>query len=391
MRKITLSLIACCLVGACAYLISCKKETSPKSFSGDATISKINTWLEQQKQGNQSNRAANVELLENNLDYSNLRFEKSENGERFLIVPVKENFKAGTEIDKNVVANLVLFVNKSGNIRSGNIVLYTPENGTVNKIPENTFYDIFNTAQPKSDGKFQFLTVGGKPQYILQYKNNHLVSSGLYQPKQTAASANRTSSTLCYDWYLVTTWYDIFGNVTDKTYVYLYTTCGSCGSPKLMSFCADDGGGGTTDCCITDPTAQLSFRPTGDPGINSCGPEIIEPGTGLHIKNCTHTWYFVTAAFWWYTWKYGSVEQTVEVKNGTVWNFRSVTHQGIVTNGTVPPCITSTCNIASAISTISGNFARMDLSYTLTITYPCKLSGGSQNYTEHASHEWNAS
>ncbi|HEY1870122.1 MAG TPA: hypothetical protein VGG71_03640, partial [Chitinophagaceae bacterium] len=72
MRKLTLSLIACCFIGTFAYLISCKKDTSPKSFSNDATISKINTWLEQQKQGKQSNRAANVELLENNLEYSNL-------------------------------------------------------------------------------------------------------------------------------------------------------------------------------------------------------------------------------------------------------------------------------------------------------------------------------
>jgi len=390
MRKVTLSLIVCCLTGTFAYLISCKKDASPKSIPNDAVISKINKWLEQQKQGKPSNKVANLELLRNNLLYSNLRFEKSENGEQFLIVPLKEDFKSAAEIEKNTVADLVLFINKDDNIRSGNIVLYTPDNGMANKIPGNTFYDIFNTAQPGADGKFEFLAVTGKPQYVLQYKNNHLVSSGLYQPKATAASAARTSGTPCYDWYLVTTWYDINGNVADQTYVFLYTTCGTCGSTKLKSFCADDGGGWTSDCCIPDPNAELTSRQIGDPGTDVCGPEIIEPGTGLHIKNCSHTWYFVTNAILWYSWKYGSVEQSVEVKNGTVWNFRSVTHQGIVTNGTVPPCMSSSCSIASAISTVSGNVAHMDLSYTLTYAYPCAIRGGSQSYIDHASSQWMA-
>jgi hypothetical protein len=388
MRKITLSLIACCLAGSFAYLISCKKDASPKSFSNNAAITKINTWLEEQKQAKQSSRAANVDLLKSNLEYSNLRFEKSENGEQFLIVPVKDDFKSAAEIEKNTVVDLVLFINKEDNIRSGNIVLYTPGNGIANKIPDNTFYDIFNTAQPGADGKFEFLAVTGKPQYVLQYKNNHLVSSGLYQPKVTAASASRTSSTPCYDWYLVTTWYDANGNVTDQTYVFLYTTCGSCGSLKLKSLCADDGGGGDASCCITDPTAQLTSRQITDPGINSCGMETIEPTTGAHIRNCVHTWYFVTQGILWYTWKYGSTEQSVQVKNGTLWNFRSVTHQGMVTSGTVPPCVTSNCSIASALPSFSGNVANMAIIYSLTLSYPCVVSGGSQSKTQNASTQW---
>jgi len=387
MRKITLSLIAACAVASFLFFNSCKREVASSASSNNIAIAKVNAWLDQQKEGKQPNKAANIDLLKNNLDFSNLRYEKSNGDEQYLIVPIKENFKAATEIDKNLITDLFLVINKSGNIRTGNVVLYTPENGQANKIPDNTFYYIFNTAQPECDGKFQFLAVTGAPQYQLEYKNKHIISSGLYQAKENTSSSVRTSI-LCYDWFLVTTWYDIAGNIVDQTRVYLYTSCGNCGSPKYMSFCADDGSGGTSDCCIPDPNAQLTSTSISQASGDGCGLETKDKLTGLPTKTCTHSWYFSTNSILFYTWKYGSTEQAMELKDNGIWRFKSVIHMGVITDGMVPPCMTSTCNISSAIPSFSGSVAKMNLIYTLSISYPCAIRGGLQRKTESASSQW---
>jgi len=244
MRKLTLLLILVCLGGTFIFFYSCKKDTTPHPSTDNATVAKVDNWLDEQKKGKLPNRISNIELLKTNLDFSNLRFENSGNGEQLLIIPVNDNFKTTTELDKGDGINLVLFINASGNIRSGNIVLFTPSNGQSNKVPANTFYNIFNTAQPGSDGKFQFLAVSGTPQYVLDYKDKHLVSSGAFQSKENADSLSRSDGT-CVSWYLVTSYFNASGKVVQEIWEYLYTTCaGTCGSNKYMSFCAGDAIGG---------------------------------------------------------------------------------------------------------------------------------------------------
>lgn len=390
MRKLTLLLIVVCLGGTFIFFYSCKKDTAPHLSSNDATTAKVNSWLDEQEKGKHQNRIANMELLKANLEFSSARFEKSGNDEQLLIIPVNDNFKTTTELDKGDGVNLVLFINASGNIRSGNIVLFTPANGRSNKVPANTFHDIFNTAQPESDGKFQFLAVSGMPQYVLEYKDKHLISSGAFESKQNGSGSARTS-VLCYDWYLVTTWYDIAGNVTMQTRMFLYSSCDGCASKKVMTFCPDNGLGGnsSTSCCITDPTAVLTTRAISQTNSDICGFEAKDRLTGILTKTCTHTWYFVSTSILWYTWQYGSTELATEQKPGTVWNFKSVSHQTIFLNGTVPPCVNSQCVITIATPSFLGNTARMDVSYTLTLSYPCVPSGGgSQTKFDHGSTQW---
>jgi hypothetical protein len=387
MRKVTLSLMGICTVAGFYFITSCKREISPDSSSNRLTIAKVNAWLDEQKRGKSPGKAANIDLVKENLDFSNLRFEKSGNDEQLLVIPINEQFKMKTEIDLSTSTDLLLMVDKSGNIRNGNVVLYTAENKGANKIPENTYYHIFNTAEPEWNGKFQFLSITGRPQYQLEYKNKHLISSGLYQPKEKTATSDKTA-TDCYDWYLVTTWYDISGNVTDQTYVYLYTTCGDCQNAKYMSLCSDDGGGGDTGCCISDPTAQLSVKAVSQADPGACGLETIDPLTGLPTKTCTHRWYFTNLSILWYVWKYGSAEQAVEVKVSGIWKFKSVTHMGGITSGTVPPCINSHCTISSVVPSFSESVARVNLVYTVSIAYPCAISGGLQSQTSSASSQW---
>jgi len=384
MRKANLSLIVTCLIGTFVFFNSCKREFSPDTSSNNATISKVNAWLDEQKQGKLPNKAAKLDLLRTNLNFSNLHFEKSDNGEQFLIVPINEKFKATNGIDKNSIVNLFLVINTSGDIRSGNVVLYTAATGQVNKIPENTFYNIFNTAQPDCNGKFQFLTVTGAPQYQLEYKDKHLISSGLYQSKENSAKSS-IMAPVCYDVYLVTTYYGQDGTVVAQTSQFLFTTC------------SDDtsggGGGETVNCCISDPTAQLISRAVSETRTDNCGSESTDQVTGSTTRICTHIWVFNRSSLLFYSWQYSSIEKVVEEKVGGVWRFKSMpSHSGMNTSGSIPPCVSTNVLITAAIPWLSTDKSAvsMDLYYTQNFSILCipQVSGGLKNHNDHAKSQW---
>jgi hypothetical protein len=147
------------------FLSSCQKEVSQNTTgnSNKEIIAKVNSWLEIQKAGFNSKKADNVDLLKSNLDYLKLRIEPSGEGEQIVIVPINEKFKALKIVDKSSIPNLVLILDRAGNIRKGNVVLFKPDNKAMyNKVPDNTFYNIFNTGTVTSDGLFQFLSVAGQ-------------------------------------------------------------------------------------------------------------------------------------------------------------------------------------------------------------------------------------
>ena len=228
MRKHVLFLVAAGLSGSFIFFNSCKKELSPSSSSNKETIEKVNTWLDEQKAGKSPSGVSNIELLKNSLDFASLRFEKSEDGEKLLIVPVEKSLKSITGMTTNSIPNLVLIIDKLQNIRKGYIVLYTTDNGLANKIPDNTFYHIFNTAEPECNGKFRFLNIMGRVLYQLEYKDKWLQSVGLVKPKKNPGTTNnpggRTQAGYYIDWYLVTTLYYVDGTSELVSETYLYTT-----------------------------------------------------------------------------------------------------------------------------------------------------------------------
>ncbi|HEY2722353.1 MAG TPA: hypothetical protein VGI82_11540 [Chitinophagaceae bacterium] len=393
-KRILLSLRFALLMGS-VLIYSCRREVPKTETANNSTIAKINLWLDRQKQHQPANKIENIELVRNNLSFPGMHYERSENGELLLIIPISEKFKSIAGVDNNSIPCFTLFIDRYGNISNGNVVLYAPGDISITEIPRNSFYDIFNTGQPRANGRFQFLAVNGAPQYLLNYKDGRLISSGIYKFKKDSTAAGKTTATQCTAWYLVTDFYDSQGHIVNETWEYLYTTCsGQCGSGKFASFCAGDDGGGGSDnnvnCCISDPNANLSVRQVSDPGTDECGLESIDPVTGLHTRKCTHAWYFSALNIMWYAWKYGSIEESDQKKQGTNWVFTSVTHKSMITTGTVPPCITCVCNVASSLPSFSGSVARMALIYTLTFAYPClpKAQGGSQNVTDHASTQW---
>jgi hypothetical protein len=179
-------------------------------------------------------------LIKTNLDFSKLRIENSEGNEQLVIVPIKEQFKMIKHVDAKTVVNLLIVLDQYGNIRKGNLVLFIPDNGEPSIIPDNTFYAIFNTAEPKCNGNFHFLSVSGRLLYQLNYENKKLRSAGIVKNKEGNISG-RTMG--CIDWYLVTTYYYDDGTTSTEE-EYLGRTCDGCDDPNLQSICPDDGNGG---------------------------------------------------------------------------------------------------------------------------------------------------
>jgi hypothetical protein len=241
---------------------SCKKDASKKHVDKE-TVAKVNSWLNNQKPISQPNKSANVDLLGNNLDFSNLRSEELNNGEQFLIIPLKKNFQTIKNIDKNSIPELVLILDRTGSIRKGNIVLYIPENNQSRKeVPDNAFNKIFNDKSPDGNGQFRFLSVTGRRLYQLDYKDGRLYSWGIIQSKtngnNTVNGGTTTNSVTCIDWYLVTTYYYPDGT-TQQTSDYVGTTCYGCDNEEIESFCPDGGTGGNQETNEPVGPKQLSW------------------------------------------------------------------------------------------------------------------------------------
>jgi hypothetical protein len=197
---------------------------------------------------------------------------------------------------------LVLILDKSGNIRKGNVVLFKPDNVATNsKVPDNTFHDIFNTGTVNSNGLFQFLSVAGQWKYQLGYKDGSLISFGLIKSKNNSSIAANRLTTICIDWYLVTTYYYADGS-TEQTSVYVGTTCSEdCTDGMYASICPDGssagGGLGNDDDFEFEAVKYPNWNVASNPVQN--GGEIVsyeiikgkrvstEPEGG-HFSNITH-------------------------------------------------------------------------------------------------------
>jgi hypothetical protein len=241
MRKLIIS--PCFLLVCLTIFYACRKENSQDSLNKEI-VDKVNVWLDNQKSSIQSKKNSIIEILKNNLDFSGLSFEQLDEEKRFLIVPIKEDFKFTHRLDKSLINNLVLTLNKSGSVIKGNVVLYTPESKlATKKVSKNTFSNIFNYKTLDCNGQFRFSSITGSFLYQLKFKNGELNSVG--KMRQGSAPNASSREMTCIDWYLITTYYED-GVVVDETKEYLYTSCdGECSDPHTLCRNPDDGGGST--------------------------------------------------------------------------------------------------------------------------------------------------
>ena len=303
-------------------LISCQKEIL-KNNSSDQLISKINSWLEKQKTGLLAFKAANVNLLRENLEYSNLRVEKSEGGEQIIIIPISEKFKAQKISNKSSIPNLVLLLNSSGEIKKGNVVLFHPKtSGIYTQVPDNTFFDIFNTSKVKCDGRFQFISVAGHWDYQLDYSNGSLNSYGFIEAQQDSNGTTR-SNAICINWYLVTKYY-VDGILVLETREYVGTTCSDqCGDGSYQSLCPDgsDSGGSNEENCNNPINGSVSSETEG----------ILTTNDQVTTRTKTYRWVIYKGGG--NTWRFTSQETGIHKKVNNEWQWESLTHNSVTRSG----------------------------------------------------------
>lgn len=232
------------------FSLSCKKDiTQSPSPNEDNKIASINAYLTKLQNPNQPNRSNNIETLKAHLNYSAMHEEEDIRGSS-LVIPIDDDFRSFAKFSDESILNLVASLNKDGSIRNVHVVAYTPtKNIHISKLPQNTFHNILHTAKDITDGRYLFLSPAGTKQYELEYKGGSLVASGEFtiNPGKGAVATNgvRTNAT-CINWYLVTTYYDSYGNIVGQSSEYVGTTCDGCDNLSYQSLCSTgDGGSGT--------------------------------------------------------------------------------------------------------------------------------------------------
>lgn len=245
-KSLTMTRIFTTAILASVMLVACQKEVTTSSPNG--VSEKVNVWLDEQKSesinasGGSTNKDANIDLLKLNLDFNSAKMAPRDQNNDYLIVPIKEELKTKKNLDRNSTLDLLIVMDKAGKIKWGEIVYFLPADGKKhNSLSPNTIQNIFNS-KPADNGMFKFLSVTGKWINQIEYKNNRLYSHGIIESKKSDNTQRTT--TICIDWYLVTTYHYGDGS-TYQTWEYVGTTCDGCDNPDYQSLCPDGGGGGS--------------------------------------------------------------------------------------------------------------------------------------------------
>ncbi len=252
-RSISRLLLALSFVSLVFF--GCRKEISDQYGSTKLTVSvlnsKVNNWLDKQQAQAGVGRKEKIKQLQQSLDFEKLHIEALSADEQLIIVPVKNEYKTVNNQDRPVSNTAVFILDKTGEVRKGNVMQYTSgiADGN-NSFSDNTITKIYNRQKIDYSGKFTLLSVFDRFEYELTYKNGNLLSTGYMQPNATANG--RTSS--CIAWYLVTTtFYSDGSQETSETF--LGTTCYESGcypnDPNLQSLdCIEPGSGNGGDAVV---------------------------------------------------------------------------------------------------------------------------------------------
>jgi hypothetical protein len=361
MKRASMFMAVLLLCAAAILSPSCEKNQQHTTITETKIPEQVSAWLEKQKSPTLPNKAANINLLKEHLDYTGIRYEQFSEDQQYLFIPVDNGFTKAGKIKDDPIVSLLLVVDRSGTIKKGNLVLYFPGEGeTARKIPTNTFHNIRYGQKVECNGKFRFMSVSGSLLYELVYKNGVFYSYAKPEVRNNdgqAVEPTAQATLLCLDWYLITRVY-VNGLLISETSQYLGTTCSECDSPINEGHqCPDaDGGGGGggengPECCLPQDQMVWTSNNSSYAGPWQCDPPTIV--NGIQIKNCKLKWEFRTEYMGWYNWKYWSYIYAVCENVNGAWRFRSINPAITVQrSGLQPGCATFNCT-ANLTSTIS--------------------------------------
>lgn len=362
-------------------LFSCQKDVEKKN-NNDQLISKVNNWLDKQKSVNQPNRAANVDILKENIDFSGLRYEDLNVNERFIVMPIKDDYRIKKNIDNSTVPVLLLVMNTMGDIIRGNIVLFFPEDKKqIDKIPDNTFSKMYKEETINCNGLFRFLSPTGRWMYQREYKNGKLHSFGVVKPGEKAEARTETECT--YYFLILTYWED--GVIVNQESIYLGSICQSgCDDPNIQSLCPDGGGGSgggeasVDESCINAAVEEFQQEVDGAQVASQTESITISP-IDPFTKNKNPKWKILTGAG---GWKLISQEtgviKLIDVAENK-WAWKSLVHGTISMEGSPLPTTSIEYNqgvgtpsfTPEAAETTNVFYGGMSLDFTVTYRLVC--------------------
>ena len=236
-------------------------------------------WLEAERARVNTDSAKMIDLLKDNLLVDQISVE---NNNRFIIVPLKDDFKTANETSLATFKKLVLTENNDETF-TGSIIELIPR-GQHTK-PGLNISLLINKQAADFTGISSNLSIYGKFVSEDVYKDGKLYSTTRLISKAKTKKGSDTShvSTLnmslitCLDWYIITTVYNYDGSVNSVSYEYIGSTCTGfpppCSTQRIItetksSFrigCDDggggggggDGGGGGNDDSYVNPTVFI--------------------------------------------------------------------------------------------------------------------------------------
>ncbi len=237
MKELRKSLVAVLIITGLTLFYSCRKQEMPENLPEITKKIAIAGWLDDHKPAlNSSTDKTTLDLINKNLDYSNITVGSRNNGDSIIIIPMNDAVKTRLELDTKSLLNLMIVQSKTRKFRWSTIVSFVPENGNApSKLSDKTIQNILNNEPVVDNGMFKFFNLKGKLLYQIEYKNGKIHSAGTvvkgsqlakrpnnYIPKTSLVDGGGSN---CIDWYLAVTTYDEWGNVIGFYETYLFTTC----------------------------------------------------------------------------------------------------------------------------------------------------------------------
>jgi hypothetical protein len=401
-----------------ALFLSCKKEnieTNAEVPISTFPVTKIFAWLDAEKAKAAPDSANRIDMLKQNLLIEQISEEKPGNNQNVVVIPLKEDFKTINSTQLHSFKKLILKVS-NGLIINGSIVELIPRGE--NRIRTNLSAFI-NKETAGFNGIASNLSIFGRFVSEDVYKDGKLYSTTQLIAKPKDKKVNDTSqiSTLnfsfitCYDWYIITTYYNRDGSVAYKTYDYVGTTCDgslpcilnrivtntssyfkSCGGSGTGG---DLGGGGGEEednavCDLNQEAAQqeldgILFNEAGvvkysigDPLSNSLGI-IKEPVT---VSFPIFSLQFTTG--YWIRYSGHGSGIRYKVNPTDTWKWESFQKSSQVTKDNIfPACWTDdmTVTISNPVFSSDHESATLAVSYNLTLGLSCLGGQKIKNYS----------
>lgn len=273
---------------------SCHKQVPDyNDVAQDKTLqNKVILWLKNEKSKLVKQGEDKIDTLSKNLNLADIGIEKLNESEHLILVPLNKDFKTFYNKDKSCISELVLLVNKEGDIRRGDVVQMIPKNSSVLNIPSGLTTDIYNNKKAvQLNCTIAILTTTNKLEHEFTFDNGKLQSDKFVNSKRNQQGSNpnptptqRSFVPYYIAWYLVTTYYYTDGS-TDVNEQFLGVTCENCGEGYDDNYWSLDTGDQIGGGVNTDYVSLVTVESVTKVLTNPCFINIVNNITDATIKN----------------------------------------------------------------------------------------------------------